>query len=136
MNKLFNSREDRRKSRAEQARLDRAYLKDLGICVRCGQRPVIPDMTLCSVCREKHNQWMRGKNKRTPEQQAKDTERRRNLRKARTAAGLCAYCGQEKALPGLLSCCNCRLYINQRASGARVYHTEEYYTKERLAGRL
>lgn len=71
--------------------------KEAGICVRCGKRKPIPEMTLCGICRAKASQSNR-----------KASKKRGNEipRSERVANGLCYFCGAELDREGR-SCKKC-----------------------------
>lgn len=48
-------------------------------------------------------------------------EYKRQERAARVALGVCTFCGREDAEPGKKMCWACRLYVNQKRSGAKVH---------------
>ncbi|MCY3827713.1 MAG: hypothetical protein OXF89_01110 [Rhodospirillaceae bacterium] len=88
-----------------------------GMCPRCGERPPVPERSLCGPCNEKRNAASRardarlraeGKPRRNPGT-ARQYERERSRREAaeRKAAGLCTRCGTEPAAPGRSSCEPC-----------------------------
>lgn len=121
---------------AQYQRERRLYLKSLGICIRCGYQDAIPNMVLCTDCREKNNASRRGK----PYKQLTDDEKKLKSKKhmekyyMRKENGLCVHCGKP-ALTGMTKCRDCRTYYNQYRSGY-FEHTAKYIRKEIELGRL
>lgn len=88
--------------------------------------------------KNKHNGWEIMRQERldaTKEQRAKKAQRVKAWRETMKEYGLCTRCGQNKALPGMTLCADCRLYNNQSRSGY-VQHSLKWIEKERKAGRL
>ena len=112
----------------------RIFLKERGICTRCGQNDILPGLTFCSACQEK----MRRKRKPVVLTEAQK-ERNARLMKLRyerlKASGVCVICGKEPAEPGLVRCRNCRLFHNQSNAG-HFQHSIKWSARERKAGRL
>lgn len=131
--RLEATKEQRAKA-AQNEKEKRLFLKEHGICTRCGHNEALPGLTLCAICQEKL------KRKRKPVILTEaQKERNARLMKARyerlKASGLCVKCGKEPVEPGLVRCHNCRLFHNQSRSGY-FEHSVKWSAKERKAGRL
>lgn len=126
---------DMRAKNAEKCKERSTILKANGICICCGHNEAVPERVYCPQCQEKKRQGTQKWRLENPDKCERQKIRAKALREKRVAEGICVYCGKEKALPGLQSCHDCRLYKNQYKYGV-VEHTDAYYKRERLAGRL
>lgn len=96
-----------------------------GLCGACFKNPSRPNRTTCQQCFDKqHSRVMN----RTPKQRAKirrrNTERRRQLRAEREAAGLCVDCGAEKPKPERKRCLACLKFGRHYAQKYRIQRRE------------
>ena len=102
-----------------------------GLCPRCGERPPVPERSLCEPCATKRNKSSRardaklraaGKPRRDPDKE-RASERRRYRRQAgeRREAGLCVRCATGPAAPGRTKCEPC---IGKRREADRARYAE------------
>lgn len=79
------------------------------ICVRCNNAPAVDGLVTCQKCRETMNEKHRIRYAGlTPEQKAELLAKKKAVREALRAAGLCTLCGREREDPNLLTCEHCR----------------------------
>ncbi len=88
-----------------------------GQCPRCGERPPLPERSLCSICAERRNRASRardarlreaGQPRRDPRRaRAYEHERSRRQSDARREEGLCLRCGAAPPADGRMSCEPC-----------------------------
>ena len=98
--------EKERKRAAE----NRAALKKMRFCPRCGQNKLFGDEKMCLDCREKMYEY--NKDHRTPAQ--------RNYIKIRKEAGLCIKCGKRPPVNGKTKCEICDASERIRAREYRM----------------
>lgn len=87
------------------------YLKELGLCPRCGKKKHAVGFVLCEDCIYK--MAIREKNKEA------ERERNRNWYRTQKENGLCVSCGKE-AQSGKVFCAACADKKNQRRASRRI----------------
>lgn len=79
------------------------------ICVRCNNAAAVDGFVTCQKCREAMNASNRFRYAAlTPEQKAERSAKKKAVRAAWQAAGLCTRCGGKQKDPNLLTCERCR----------------------------
>nr|DAR38570.1 MAG TPA: nucleic-acid-binding protein [Caudoviricetes sp.] len=79
------------------------------VCVRCRNASATDGFATCPKCRETMNENHRIRYAGlTPEEKAERSEKKKAVREARRAAGLCTRCGREREDTNLLTCERCR----------------------------
>ena len=79
------------------------------VCVRCRNASATDGLVTCQACREAMNASNRFRYAAlTPEQKAELLAKKKAVREAWRAAGLCTLCGREREDPNLLTCEHCR----------------------------
>ena len=120
----------------ERFRKRTAERRAAGLCPRCGERPPVPERSLCDSCAEKRNKASRardarlraeGEPRRNPEAARRyEHERSRRETAARRAEGLCTRCGKAPAAPDRTACEPC--LVQRRA------HDRARYARGKAAG--
>lgn len=110
----------------------REVLKQAGLCIRCGKKDAVPGLSQCAECSQRSNERQ---HIYAGEAAGKYNQKTKDLYYERKARGICVKCGKNKALPGMVRCLDCRLFLNQSRSGY-VEHTGKWAEKERSMGRL
>lgn len=96
---------------------DYAFFKSRGVCPMCRKAPLAPGRAACFDCLERMRAYAaRRRAARTKEQAAEDSrlcsQRHKDLRARRRAAGLCIDCGKP-VLRGHVRCLDCNLKGNR-----------------------
>lgn len=79
------------------------------ICVRCNNAPAVDGLVTCQKCREAMNASNRFRYATlTPEQKAEQSAKKKAVRAAWRAAGLCTRCGRKREDKQFLTCRRCR----------------------------
>lgn len=79
------------------------------VCVRCRSVSATDGFVTCQACREAMNENRRIRYAAlTTEQKAELLAKKKAVREAWRAAGLCTLCGREREDPNLLTCEQCR----------------------------
>ena len=81
-----------------------AWLKEHGICVKCGQNYADAGHVTCVNCYKKYKEWRQ----RTDPDGSVQRERERSRRERLRAEGLCLWCGKNKAVNGRTLCVACK----------------------------
>ena len=102
---------------------DYVFFKSRGICPMCRKGPLAPGRAACFDCLETMRAYAaRQRAARTKEQAAEDSklcsQRHKDLRARRKAAGLCINCGKP-VLRGHVRCLDCNLKNNRAARTMR-----------------
>lgn len=85
------------------------WYKDHHVCVRCRNATAVNGLVTCQKCRETMNENRRIRYAAlTPEQKAELLAKKKAVREAWRAAGLCTLCGREREDKQLLTCEHCR----------------------------
>lgn len=92
--------------RNEEARQDRIFYREHGLCTCCGKNRVFKNERLCPECRAKAANWM-AQRERTDEERDKHNARRRKHYWEWSAQGICTACGKRKAAQGKKTCKIC-----------------------------
>lgn len=95
-----------RMRRNEEARQDRIFYKEHGLCTCCGRNRVFNNERLCPECRAKAANWM-AQRERTDEERDKHNARRRKYYWERSEQGICTACGKRRAVLGKKMCGIC-----------------------------
>lgn len=79
------------------------------VCVRCRNASATDGLVTCQACREAMNASNRFRYAGlTPEQKAERSAKKKAVREAWQAAGLCTRCGRKREDKQLLTCEHCR----------------------------
>ena len=72
------------------------WLKEHGLCTKCGQNYAEAGHVTCKNCYKKQRDWVKRTDPDRSKQRAREQARRERLRQA----GLCLWCGKQKAVEG------------------------------------
>lgn len=101
--------EERRLKKNQESLESYNWYKAHHVCVRCRSVSATDGFVTCQECRETMNEKRRIRYAAlTPEQKAELSAKKKAVREARRAAGLCPRCGREREDPNLLTCERCR----------------------------
>ena len=101
------------------------WLKEHGICTKCGQTWAEAGHVTCKSCYMKQRAWAKRTDPDRSKQRARERARREKLR----ADGLCLWCGKEKAVPEHTLCPNCR---SKQRDTQTIYKIHKRTVKEGL----
>lgn len=101
--------EERRLKKNQETLESYNWYKAHHICVRCNNAPAVDGLVTCQKCREAMNASNRFRYAAlTPEQKAERSAKKKAVREAWQAAGLCTRCGRKREDKQLLTCEHCR----------------------------
>ena len=101
--------EERRQKKNQESLESYNWYKDNHICLRCNNGPAVDGLVTCQACREAMNASNRFRYAAlTSEQKAERSAKKKAVREARRAAGLCTRCGREREDKQFLTCRRCR----------------------------
>ena len=103
----------------------REWYKEHGICNQCGARPAEIDRTLCAECQK----LQKARQLRYDPGRLMSTEKRREIRAKRYAAGLCADCGKRPHRVGRKTCEICAKKKRDRDMDRRVRRRLDKYVE-------
>jgi len=85
------------------------WLKEHGLCTKCGQNYAEAGHVTCKNCYKKQRDWVKRTDPDRSKQRAREQARRERLRQA----GLCLWCGKQKAVEGRSLCRQCKEKYNE-----------------------
>ena len=101
--------EEQRQKKNQESLESYNWYKDHHVCVRCHNAPAVNGLVTCQECRETMNENHRIRYAAlTTEQKAELLAKKKAVREAWRAAGLCTLCGREREDTNLLRCEHCR----------------------------
>lgn len=101
--------EERRLKKNQESLESYNWYKAHHICVRCNNAPAVDGLVTCQACRETMNASKRFRYAAlTPEQKAERSAKKKAVREAWRAAGICTRCGRKREDKQLLTCEHCR----------------------------
>ncbi len=107
--------------RNEEARQNKIFYKEHGLCTYCGKNRVFKNERLCPECRAKAAN-RQAQREMTNEERDKHNARRRKHYWERSEQGICTVCGRRKAAQGKKMCEIC---AGKRAEYQRTKHIPE-----------
>ena len=107
-----------RMCRNEEARQNRIFYREQGLCTYCGRNRVFKNEHLCPEWRAKAANWQ-AQRKKTDKERDRHNARRRKHYWERSAQGICTACGKRKAVPGKKMCGIC---AGKKAEDQRIKH--------------
>lgn len=85
------------------------FYVDHGMCPRCRKRKALPNRTMCGECLYKQNEAQIQRYRTMTEDDKKRINERLRIRyQQRKLAGICVTCGKKSAIPGEVSCFECK----------------------------
>ena len=101
--------EERRLKKNQETLESYNWYKAHHICVRCNNAPTVDGLVTCQACREAMNASNSFRYAAlTSEQKAERSAKKKAVREAWQAAGLCTRCGRKREDKQLLTCEHCR----------------------------
>lgn len=112
--------EEQRQKKNQELLESYNWYKDHHVCVRCRSVSATDGFVTCQKCREAMNASNRFRYAAlTSEQKAEQSAKKKAVRAAWRAAGLCTRCGREREDKQLLTCEHCRKK-DKRRGGKRT----------------